>query len=276
MTPLKRLYATTIIRTLLLRTLLLIGWLLVPLYLVGTAQASIRVSPLSSELDLGKMNSTIITVFNGAPDKSVAIKVFARAWRLDEQGKDMRKPTQDLLIFPEQFVLPALSRRSIRIASPMAQAPRVEKSYRIMIKELPVDLTGTNIVQTGVTILTSYATAFYIKPASAMSDLAFEKVSVDATKLYFTLNNRGNAHTHLGQVEIVIKQNGKRFIVAQPQKLKGINKENILALSQRNFSMVWPESISRALDFKVPMELEMSLSCESCDKNSALLHATIN
>jgi P pilus assembly chaperone PapD len=271
MTRLKRLFATTIVRS-----WLLCGWVLVPLFLVGSAQASIRVSPLSTELDLGKTNSKIINVFNSAPDKSVAIKVSARTWRLDKEGNDIRKPTEDLLIFPEQFVLPALSRRSIRIASPLTQAPGVEKNYRILVKELPVDLTGTKKLQTGVTILTSYATAFYVKPTAAMSDLAFEKVSVDATKLYFTLNNRGNAHTHLNQVEFVIKQKGQRFTIAQPQKLNGIIKENVLARSHRNFSLVWPESISRALDFKAPMELEMSLSCESCDKNSALLYASID
>ncbi|MFT6920397.1 MAG: P pilus assembly chaperone PapD, partial [Cognaticolwellia sp.] len=134
MTRLKRLFATTIVRS-----WLLCGWVLVPLFLVGSAQASIRVSPLSTELDLGKTNSKIINVFNSAPDKSVAIKVSARTWRLDKEGNDIRKPTEDLLIFPEQFVLPALSRRSIRIASPLTQAPGVEKNYRILVKELPVD-----------------------------------------------------------------------------------------------------------------------------------------
>jgi fimbrial chaperone protein len=258
------------------RSFILSSSLLVFLFLAGSAQAGISVSPLSSALDLNKTKSKIITVFNSTSDQSVAIKVTVHAWRLDEQGKDIREPSNDLLIFPEQFVLPPLNRRSIRIAYRRPQAPSIEQSYRVIVQQLPVDLTGSNQVKTGVKLVTSYATAFYVTPTSALSGLALEQASMDNKKLYFTLNNTGNAHTHLRQAQIVITQHEQRFVIAQPNELKGIINENMLARSQRHFSLVWPESISRALDFKAPMELELSLSCESCDTNSAVLRAPID
>ena len=241
---------------------------LVCLTMTGNTQASINVSPLSSILDLNNSKSKIITVFNTSPSKPLAIKVTVHSWRLDEQGQDIRKPSEDLLIFPGQFVLPPLSRRSIRIAYQPPQATPIEKSYRVIVQQVPVNLADNNKVQTGVSIVTSYATAFYVEPSSAMSEVALKQVSVDAKKLYFALNNSGNAHTHLRQAQIVITQEKQRFMITEPNALKGIFNEKILAGSQREFSLVWPESISQALDFNAPMELELSIACESCQQFS--------
>jgi fimbrial chaperone protein len=271
MTPLKRYFAMSIA---------CLGKLFFPLLvflsLAGTTQATITVAPLSSVLDLNNTKSMIITVFNSESDKSVAIKVSMLSWQLDENGQDIRKPTKDLLIFPEQFVLAASSRRSIRVAYSGPQAPSVERSYRVIVQELPVDLAGSNQVQSGVTVVTSYATAFYVQPSSALSELALEQASVDTKKLYFTLNNRGNAHTHLREANIVMIQDERRFIIDQPNDLNGIINENMLAGNKRNFSLTWPESISRAIDFTAPMVLELSLTCESCDTNSAVLRVPID
>jgi fimbrial chaperone protein len=270
MPPLKPLFATAM-----LRAFGLFAAGLVCLALTGTTQAGISVSPLSSILDLNNSKSKILTVFNTSPAKSVAIKVTVRSWRLDKQGNDIRKASEDLLIFPGQFVLPPLSRRSIRISYQPPQAPPIEKSYRVIVQQVPVNLAGNNKVQTGVNLVISYATAFYVEPSSAMSEVALEQVSVDAKKLHFTLNNSGNAHTHLRQAQIVITQDKQRFMITQPKALKGIFNANMLAGSQREFSLVWPESVSQALDFKAPMELELSLACESCASNSAVLRAPI-
>jgi fimbrial chaperone protein len=271
MTPLKRLFVTS---TVCLYRLFFP--LLVLLSVAGKTQATITVSPLSSILDLNKTKSKMLTVFNSESNKSVAIKVSMLSWQLDENGQDIRKPTRDLLIFPEQFVLAASSRRSIRIAYSEPQAPGIEQSYRVIVQELPVDLAGNNQVQTGVTLVTSYATAFYVEPSLALSELALEEASVDIKKLYFTLNNMGNAHTHLRQAQIVIIQDEQRFIIDQSNDLKGIINENMLAGSKRHFSLIWPESISLAVDFTAPMVLELSLSCESCDTNSAVLRVPID
>jgi fimbrial chaperone protein len=245
------------------------------LSLTGTTQAAITVAPLSSTLDLNKTKSMLVTVFNNQT-KSVAIKVNMLSWQLDENGQDIRKPTQDLLIFPEQFLLAPSSRRSIRIAYSETQAPSIEKSYRVIVQELPIDLAGSNQVQSGVTVVTSYATAFYVQPSLPLSALAFEQASVDTKKLHFTLNNKGNAHTHLRKANIVMIQDDRRYIIDQPKDLNGIINENMLAGNKRNFSLTWPESFSQDLDFTAPMTLELSLTCESCDNNSAVLRVPVS
>lgn len=237
--------------------------------------AGISVSPLSAILNLNEGRSHMLTVINTDKVNPIAIRVRAAQWQLDSEGHDVRNPTDDLVLFPIQFILPAGSRRSIRVAPREHLAPEVERSYRVFVQEVPIDLLGENQVISGVRLITSYATAFYVAPSLALSKLTIEGSSKDQHQLSFTLVNNGNAHTHLHKLSITVLQDGKEHLIEDPEVLKGIYNENILAHSRRNFTFSWPDSIRSVINLQAPIKFRLEVNCESCGGSTIVLEYSI-
>jgi fimbrial chaperone protein len=250
--------------------LLLVGFVF-PL----SVHAGISVSPLSATLNLDKARSHLLIVTNTNPNQAVAVRVRAVHWQLDEKGRDVRSPTDALVLFPFQFILPAGGRRSIRVSPRISLSPEVEQSYRVLVQQVPVDLTGNNEAHSGIRLMTSYATAFYIAPSKPFSQLEIESSTKEENKLSFTLVNKGNAHTHLHRLSITVIQDGREYLIEDPEVLKGIYNENLLANSQRDFTLNWPKSLKKTLDFKTPMTLQLKISCESCGGKTVYIETPI-
>jgi fimbrial chaperone protein len=254
---------------------ILFGLIFTILLTSSKVHAGISVSPLSATLNLKDGRTHLLTVSNTNPSQPVAIRVKALAWQLDQQGKDIRRPTNDLVFFPMQFILPGGARRAIRIGPRDHIAPALELSYRVMVQEVPVDLQGKNQVHTGVKLITSYATAFYIAPNKPQSKLAITKTTVNQKQLNFTLINSGNAHTHLRKLSIMILQGDLEYLIDDPQALKSIYNENLLSKAQRHFTYFWPEALRKSIDMQAPMVLTLTVNCESCGGIPTVLNANI-
>jgi fimbrial chaperone protein len=237
--------------------------------------AGLSVSPLSATLTLKNQRSHLLTVINSDPSRPIAVRIKALEWQLDHQGRDIRSPTTDLVLFPTQFILPPGERRSIRIAPRENVEPDLERSYRIMVQEVPVDLQGENEVSTGVRLITSYATAFYIAPLQPVSKLAIKEVTKNQHQLHFTLINSGNSHTHLHKLSIRILQDDKEYLIEGPEELRGIYNENLLANGQRKFIYTLPEALRNSLDMQTKMILQLKVDCESCGGMPTVLDVQI-
>jgi fimbrial chaperone protein len=248
----------------------LLSVVLTKLLLSPNVYAGISVSPLSATIKDGR--SHLLTVINTDQNKPIAIRVKALEWQLDQQGRDIRSPTNDLILFPMQFILPAGSRRSIRVAPRDHVAPDIERSYRVMVQEVPVDLQGENEIRTGVRLITSYATAFYIAPLRPLSKLVIKDLTITQHQLNFTLLNNGNAHTHLHELSIMILQDNKEYLIDKPEALKDIYNENILANGQRIFFYTWSESLLKSLNMQAPMNVIIKINCESCGGTPIMLN----
>jgi P pilus assembly chaperone PapD len=251
----------------------LLSVVLTNLLLSPSVYAGISVSPLSATLTLKDKRSHLLTVINTDQKRPKAIRVKALKWQLDHQGNDIRSPTDDLILFPIQFILPAGGRRSIRVASRIHVAPALEDSYRVMVQEVPVDLQGENEIRTGVRLITSYATAFYIAPLRPLSKLVIKDLTITQHQLNFTLLNNGNAHTHLHELSIMILQDNKEYIIDEPEALKGIYNENMLANGQRAFIYTWSDSLRESLNMEAPMKVKLKINCESCGGIPTVLNA---
>jgi fimbrial chaperone protein len=249
--------------------------ILIEIMLSPSVYAGISVSPLSATLTLKNQRSHLLTVINSDQSRPIAIRIKALEWQLDHQGRDIRSPTTDLVLFPSQFILPAGGSRSIRIAPRDNVEPELERSYRIMVQEVPVDLQGENEVSTGVRLITSYATAFYIAPLQPESKLAIKDVTKNQHQLHFTLINSGNSHTHLHKLSIRILQDDKEYLIEGPEELQGIYNENLLANGQRNFIYTLPETLRKSLDMQTKMILTLKVDCESCGGMPTVLDVQI-
>ena len=249
------------------------------LLLLALAQsaAAISVSPISAELDLSGKRSHLVTVINTDEHRSAPIKVEALTWVLTPEGTDKRTPAEDIIVFPGQFILRPGEQRSVRVAPRYTKAPNVEKSYRILIYEVPVDLaSGADTdKQSGIRLLTAYATAFYVRPAKPHAELHLDAVQRRDDGLLFSLSNHGNAHSHLLHLRLLITQNGKTVRIENPDELKNFSGENVLAGSVRNFIWKWPTRHLDNIDKNHPVTVRVEMQCESCDGSQAAFESSV-
>lgn len=232
---------------------------------------AITVSPLSSVLDLGESKSKTLMVFNADPQRTIAIKVVVFKWGLGEDGSEKRYFTDSIEVFPSQFVLKPKAKRSIRIRPISSQPPNIEESYRVIVRELPIDFDNNNTESKGVRLLTSYATAFYISPIEAFSNLIANHLSFDKNKVYFTLKNVGNAHTHLRDLKIMVEQKSTVTTITDTEELGGLLGENILSQSERKFELSLPLEFSAKLNVQIPIKVVLNYSCEFCANSNVEL-----
>lgn len=175
---------------------------------------------------------------NGA----VAVEVYAETWDMDETGAEKNQSARDLFnIFPAQLVLPPRESRAVRVVWRGA-APDVEKPFRLVAAQLPVDLKDSGDAAHGVRFLLRFKAALYIRPHGDLkSDIRIEKSEMlPDGKLKLSLHNRGNAHAILrGPVVTVQMKDGRKEILSA-DVLKGVEGENIHAGARRVFVVPVP------------------------------------
>lgn len=236
---------------------------------------AISVTPLSAELDLDRQQTHLIAVTNADSGTPLPVKVSAKHWRLDLAGKDQRDETDDILVFPGQFILEPSARRSVRVAVRSKDKPEVERAYRIIVQELPIDLKGRGKQDSGVKLVTAYATAFYVRPRNPQSRLSLIGVERRQEGLLFKIGNQGNVHTHLRELALVFSQGSKRARVDDPKQLPHFTGENLLAGSERHFSWRWPMDFASVIDHRQPFDVQMELVCESCEDGRTVLRFSV-
>jgi P pilus assembly chaperone PapD len=214
-------------------------------------------------------------VANANANRPIPIKVSAKSWRLDIDGQDQRGATEDILVFPGQFVLGPSARRSVRVAVRYKDKPEVERSFRIIVQELPIDLEGRTTQNSGVKIVTSYATAFYVRPVNPQSRLRLSGVERQSDGLLFKITNEGNAHSHLRELALIFSQGAKTLRVDDPKHLPRFYNANLLAQSERHFPWRWPEDSASIIDHRLPFDVRLELECESCDGGRTVLRISV-
>lgn len=251
------------------RYLLIFVFLLVsPPYVWG-----FDVSPISAELDVSKQRSHLLTITSKDKEQK-PIRVKAVKWQLTKTGQDIRQETSDLILFPRQFVLSPNEKRVVRVGARTTTKPEIEKSYRILIQEVPVALEDRHGTESGVRLITSYATAFYIAPQKPHSDIQLKSVERAADGLMFKLFNNGNAHSHLYDLALAFSQDGKTVHINTDKQLQHFRNENLLAKNERDFSWHWPKDVTNPIDLTRPFNIELTFNCEFCDRAiSALTYA---
>ena len=93
------------------------------------------VSPTTIELPAQRPVSAF-TLQNDR-DRETAMEVFAFLWTQDETGANVLTPTKDLVVTPSVFLVSPRAAQTVRIGYVGAASGDSEKSYRILVRELP-------------------------------------------------------------------------------------------------------------------------------------------
>lgn len=164
----------------------------------ASAQASFSVDPLLIELD-GQTNSTVLSITNPTA-KEIRFEIKAFAWdQTPPDGAMQLTPTTEVVIFPPLVsVKPHMTQR-VRVGTTAAQGA-VEKSYRIMIEELPSG--DAKPVANQVAIRTRIGIPVFIAPTKVARTASLNNPTIKNRTVSVTLANTGTKHVMVDEVVI--------------------------------------------------------------------------
>ena len=236
---------------------------------VSTIGYSFGVNPMVAEFDPNATQSQQVFTLENRSDSDVPIEIVVAKPVIGEDGLERLEEGngEDLfLILPQQLVLPANSKRSVKalyVGDPMDQ----EDTYRILFKELPVDIeTPDEELAEGessftMKVVMQYHTRIWLTPKGLEEDLnvtGFKKVSIPAPKtkyadgtvsdnaraldmLELTVANDGQKHGYIRYPTITMVRNAGKPIVLSRKEVENVSGQVVLKNSSKTFRIPWSD-----------------------------------
>ena len=132
--------------------------------------------------------------------ETIHLQVESFLWEQNEQGRPVWTKNKELIYFPKIFKMKPKEKRVVRV-SYKGDFPKIEKAYRIFIRELPVTEPGKK----GVKVSLRLSIPLFIKPKKQFVKLDFEKINVENSNLKVVVRNRGTVHTVVKSVNLIGK-----------------------------------------------------------------------
>lgn len=203
------------------------------LFASSALASSISTFPMRVELEEGTSVGNL-TVMNG-DDKPVNVQVRAMKWTQDEKtGAEHQEETKELVFFPKIFTIPAKGEMVIRVGYQGAVGDH-EKSYRLLVRELPVDEEG----QTGARFAMQISSpAFiYAKGAVQLTKPQVQGIEVSDGVLMARVTNDSPRYYSMHKLILSGSKGGKEVYsgeVAGWYVLSGVSKLFPLKISRKD------------------------------------------
>lgn len=189
--------------------------------------ATIRLSPVNVEI-LSNQSAASISLFNQSNESTdLQIRVFE--WT-QKNGQDQLTPTDEIAISPPFLKLQSNDSYNLRVVRINPAPVSGEKTYRIIIDELPKPIDSRKAAQ-GVNVLLRSSLPVFVVNKDAITQLNWK---IDANQEVPSLNisNIGNRHALLNDLALVDTTANKSY----PIKVNTVNGY-ILAEQARSYSI---------------------------------------
>lgn len=179
-------------------------------------------------------------------DKAIAIVVQASKWVLGKDGGETNPATEDLVVYPEHFILKGHQERKIKVSHP-APLTGKEKAYRVLIRELPVQLEAKS-QSSGVYMAIAYKTACYVTPKRGQPKIVLSSASFTTDGIHIEVSNKGSVHQHLAAAQLFFKDHTGETIAISPKEVTAVmDKENVHAGATREFLIPFQNTLQNPL-----------------------------
>jgi P pilus assembly chaperone PapD len=136
--------------------------------------------------------SSYLTITNSSASQQ-RYSVAAYVWDQTDRDPIALSESDDVIFFPGSFTSEPFGSQRIRIGT-VASATSVEKTYRVVVSELPPLAGVLEPRSIGLTFTTSYSVPIYVAPLVPSAAGEISNVVVDRNDLRFTIGNIGNVH----------------------------------------------------------------------------------
>jgi fimbrial chaperone protein len=191
---------------------------------------------MSATIGVDKKNNSVLFYLENDTEQPIAISASVISRTMDINGVEKNAKCDDeLMAYPSQLIIPANEKRSIKVSWIGKSIPEIEKSYRLIAEQLPIDIDKKDKKKASIRVLLRYAAALYVEPKKLNSKVSLEKFSIEDKFISFHLKNSGGKHQILS--DLSIKVSGKKSFEIESDDLKGMTGENVLAASERIFKI---------------------------------------
>jgi len=222
-------------------------------------EATFQLTPLSVQFAPTGQRATQSFLVSNTGKKATAIQIRMVKRQIDINGKEINTDADDdFILYPPQMLVKAGERQTVRVTWVGNANPAQELSYRIIAEQLPIDSSEIRQAQNGTTftlkILFKYIGSVYIVPPNVSPKVSLEsavcqgetdKTGKKDNKLQLTFANQGTAHALLTNLRLNLAPIGKESnpVKLEAKQLTGVNGENMLAGSKRQFSLPCPAGL---------------------------------
>jgi fimbrial chaperone protein len=159
--------------------------------------ASLRISPIGVDMPSTDRAAAITLANIDSDPVNLQVRIFK--WS-QIGGEDKLEPTDDLIVSPPFVTVPAGASYTIRIARPATAPVGGERSYRLLIDELPKPVDPRTVVQ-GVQMVLRTSMPVFIADKAAVADLSW-KVWRDAAGMHARVINNGQRHAKIAGLTV--------------------------------------------------------------------------
>nr|WP_312821589.1 fimbria/pilus periplasmic chaperone [Acinetobacter oleivorans] len=189
--------------------------------------ATIRLSPVNVEI-LSNQNAASISLYNQSNESTdLQIRVFE--WT-QKNGQDQLTPTDEIAISPPFLKLQSNDSYNLRVVRINPAPISGEKTYRIIIDELPKPVDSRKAAQ-GVNVLLRSSLPVFVVNKDAITKLNW-KINTNQEAPSLNISNIGNRHALLNNLMLVDTTANKSY----PIKVNTVNGY-ILAEQSRSYSI---------------------------------------
>lgn len=212
-------------------------------------------------MTISKESPTGLFEVENPSEEPMAIEVTIKTREVNEEGVEVQNdlPSEEFIIFPEQIILKALEKKSVKIQWIKPRDIEKEESYRVIVEQLPIDFAKKKgkDKKAQIKVLLKYLGALYLTPESAKSKIEFSG-SCEKNKLNIVVKNSGNTHQLLNDLKLTFKtkKDGKKSVKLEGKDLGKIEGENILSEHSRKFSISCPEDLQKMKEFSIKGQFE--------------------
>jgi fimbrial chaperone protein len=205
-----------------------------------------KLSPMSQSLTPGDGEQHMLFNVQNKSSSPIAVELTIAQRNMDEWGKERHPEVEDqFIIFPDQMIIKAGQKRTVKVTYLGDKNISVEKAYRLIAEQLPIEVANQDKKKrTNIKILLKYVAAVYVSPVKGESELELltSSVDLDAESFVVKVKNKGALHHILNKHHVELNSAGNKVLL-EKKALKGMFGENLLAGKVRNFRIKTPKSL---------------------------------
>lgn len=161
--------------------------------------STFNVSPLKIVLS-GKSSSALVEITNQSAEP-LRLQLSVSSWDQSPMGELLLKETDEVILFPPLLTVEPGEKRKIRLG---AVTPRgvTEKSYRIVLEELPPAADSPTEARNQIRVLTRMTIPVFLEPSKQVASGHIADLTVQRSAASFEIRNTGTTHYSVEQIDV--------------------------------------------------------------------------
>ena len=213
---------------------------------------SFTFSPMSQTIELSDDRQAVQFFLENDSTLSMAVELTIKERSMDVSGAETLADTKEVKVFPPQVIIPAGEKRAIRVSYTGKKDLKVEKNYRVIAEQLPLNVDAKTKNRAGIQMLMKYVAALYVAPEDTKPEIKIVSHSSNGKEMKLLIENSGGRHQLLNAPVIKYNVKGEKSEIKSGD-LPGLAGENVLAGTKREFIIKTTKTIP--VDAKVDLKI---------------------